>query len=200
MPSRLNGINPLTDTFMSERLKESDKIQRKKDDDKKDGNKRRYYDKLHISYIGKLLNSIHEELKEIGNKGALKGFEKIMNLIGRPPDNIIAVNFTDIVAALSEKKEDDFLRLFVLANKIDESNYELKNWINSLINFDLEQLKIHLNITEEYLQNKNQKAKKNFLDYINSINKVVMNKNINSDKKKIKVNSILNKYYLNKLK
>ncbi len=194
MPFKLNGINPLTDTFMSERLKQSDKVQRKNDDEKRDKNNRRYYDKLNISHLGKLLNSIREELKEIGNKEALKGFEKIMNLIGRPPDNIIAVNFTDIVAALSEKKEKDFIRLFVLANKIDESNYELKNWINSLINFDLEQLKIHLNITEEFLQNKNKKSDSEFLDYIDSINKIVMSENIDLDQKKLKLNKKLNKY------
>ena len=194
MPSKLNGITPLTDTFISERLRQSDEIQRKKEDDNKGENKKRYYDKLSISHLGKLLNSIHEELKEIGNKEALKGFEKIMNIIGSPPDNIIALNFTDIVAALSEKKENDFLRLFVLANKIDESNYELKNWINSLINFDLEQLKIHLNITEKVLKDQNKTNYEKFNGYLDSINKIVMSQNMDSKQKKTKLNKKLNNH------
>src|SRR6056297_3262104 len=101
MPSKLNGVNPLVDNFMSQRLRESNKVKKREEGDKEGDSKRKYYDKLNISHLGKVLNSIHNELKEIGNQKALNAFDKIIELIATPPDNIVAVNFTDIVAALS---------------------------------------------------------------------------------------------------
>ena len=154
MPSKLNGVNPLVDNFMSQRLRESDKVQKRKEREKEGDSKQKYYDKLNISHLGKVLNSIHSELKEIGNQKALNAFRKIIDLIASPPDNIIAVNFTDIVAALSEKESDDFLRLFILAEDISNSQLSLKNWLNSLINFDLKQIKTHLDFTEVFLKEK----------------------------------------------
>lgn len=191
MPSKLNGVNPLVDNFMSQRLRESDKVQKRKEREKEGDSKKKYYDKLNISHLGKVLNSIHSELKEIGNQKALNAFKKIIDLIASPPDNIIAVNFTDIVAALSEKESDDFLRLFILAEDIANSQLSLKNWLNSLINFDLKQIKTHLDLTEVFL-------KENKVDwfnkYINDLNSVVINQNLNKNDKKSEINKIIKKY------
>jgi len=191
MPSKLNGVNPLVDNFMSQRLRESNKVKKREEGDKEGDSKRKYYDKLNISHLGKILNSIHNELKEIGNKKALNAFAKIINLIASPPDNIVAVNFTDIVAALSEKDNDDFLRLFVLAGDIANSRLALKDWLNSLINFDLNQVKTHLDLTEVFLEKNNNDW---FLKYINSLNRLVINQNSNKKDKKNEVNNIITKY------
>ena len=191
MPSKLNGVNPLVDNFMSQKLRESNKVKKREEGDKEGDSKRKYYDKLNISHLGKILNSIHNELKEIGNKKALNAFAKIINLIANPPDNIVAVNFTDIVAALSEKDNDDFLRLFVLAGDIANSRLALKDWLNSLINFDLNQVKTHLDLTEVFLEKNNNDW---FLKYINSLNRLVINQNSNKKDKKNEVNNIITKY------
>ena len=191
MPSKLNGVNPLVDNFMSQRLRESDKVQKRKEREKEGDSKQKYYDKLNISHLGKVLNSIHSELKEIGNQKALNAFRKIIDLIASPPDNIIAVNFTDIVAALSEKESDDFLRLFILAEDISNSQLSLKNWLNSLINFDLKQIKTHLDFTEVFLKEKDADW---FNKYINDLNSVVINQNLNKNDKKSEINKIIKKY------
>ena len=191
MPSKLNGISPLVDNFMSKRLKESDKVQ-KRDEQKKEGkDQQRYYDKLSISHLGKVLNSIHNELKEIGNQKALNAFTKIVDLIASPPDNIIAVNFTDITAALSENNNDDFLRLFILAEDISNSNIDLKSWLNSLVNFNLKQLKTHLDLTEAFLASSDNGW---FLNYLNSINKVVTANDINKTTNENKINKIITEF------
>ena len=191
MPSKLNGVNPLVDNFMSQRLRESDKVQKRKEREKEGDSKQKYYDKLNISHLGKVLNSIHSELKEIGNQKALNAFRKIIDLIASPPDNIIAVNFTDIVAALSEKESDDFLRLFILAEDISNSQLSLKNWLNSLINFDLKQIKTHLDLTEVFLKDNETDW---FNKYINDLNSVVINQNLNKNDKKSEINKIIKKY------
>ena len=191
MPSKLNGVNPLVDNFMSQRLRESDKVQKRKEREKEGDSKQKYYDKLNISHLGKVLNSIHSELKEIGNQKALNAFRKIIDLIASPPDNIIAVNFTDIVAALSEKESDDFLRLFILAEDIANSQLSLKNWLNSLINFDLKQIKTHLDLTEVFLKDNEADW---FNKYINDLNSVVINQNLNKNDKKSEINKIIKKY------
>lgn len=191
MPSKLNGVNPLVDNFMSQRLRESDKVQKRKEREKEGDSKQKYYDKLNISHLGKVLNSIHSELKEIGNQKALNAFRKIIDLIASPPDNIIAVNFTDIVAALSEKESDDFLRLFILAEDIANSQLSLKNWLNSLINFDLKQIKTHLDLTEVFLKDNETDW---FNKYINDLNSVVINQNLNKNDKKSEINKIIKKY------
>jgi len=191
MPSKLNGVNPLVDNFMSQRLRESDKVQKRKEREKEDESKRRYYDKLSISHLGKVLNSIHNELKEIGNQKALNAFDKIIELIATPPDNIVAVNFTDIVAALSEKESDEFLRLFIIAEDIANSSLYLKDWLNSLINFDLKQLKTHLDLTEVFLEKNNKDW---FYKYINSLNRVIINQNLNKKDKKNEINNIISKF------
>jgi len=191
MPSKLNGVNPLVDNFMSQRLRESDKVQKRKEREKEDESKRRYYDKLSISHLGKVLNSIHNELKEIGNQKALNAFDKIIELIATPPDNIVAVNFTDIVAALSEKDSEDFLRLFIIAEDIANSSLSLKDWLNSLINFDLKQLKTHLDLTEVFLEKNNKDW---FYKYINSLNRVIINQNLNKKDKKNEINNIISKF------
>jgi len=191
MPSKLNGVNPLVDNFMSQRLRESDKVQKRKEREKEDESKRRYYDKLSISHLGKVLNSIHNELKEIGNQKALNAFDKIIELIATPPDNIVAVNFTDIVAALSEKESDEFLRLFIIAEDIANSSLSLKDWLNSLINFDLKQLKTHLDLTEVFLEKNNKDW---FYKYINSLNRVIINQNLNKKDKKNEINNIISKF------
>jgi len=191
MPSKLNGVNPLVDNFMSQRLRESDKVQKRKEREKEDESKRRYYDKLSISHLGKVLNSIHNELKEIGNQKALNAFDKIIELIATPPDNIVAVNFTDIVAALSEKDSEDFLRLFIIAEDIANSSLYLKDWLNSLINFDLKQLKTHLDLTEVFLEKNNKDW---FYKYINSLNRVIINQNLNKKDKKNEINNIISKF------
>ena len=188
MPLKLNGINPLVDNVMSKRLSQSDKIQRKKDDEKEGNNKGNYYDQLSISELGKIINSIHEELKEIGNEKALAGFDKIMNLIGRPPNNLVAVNFTDIAAALSEKNDKYFLQLFILAYEIEENNFSFRSWINSLINFELEDLKQHLKICEDYLNNS---KKDKFKKYINSINNIAQSEKISVKNKRLELKNIL---------
>ena len=191
MPSKLNGISPLVDNFMSKRLKESDKVH-KRDEQKKEGkDQQRYYDKLSISHLGKVLNSIHNELKEIGNQKALNAFTKIVDLIASPPDNIIAVNFTDITAALSENNNDDFLRLFILAEDISNSNIDLKSWLNSLVNFNLKQLKTHLDLTEAFLASSDNGW---FLNYLNSINKVVTANDINKTTNENKINKIITEF------
>ena len=191
MPSKLNGVNPLVDNFMSQRLRESDKVQKRKEREKEDESKRRYYDKLSISHLGKVLNSIHNELKEIGNQKALNAFDKIIELIATPPDNIVAVNFTDIVAALSEKDSEDFLRLFIIAEDIANSSLYLKDWLNSLINFDLKQLKTHLDLTKVFLEKNNKDW---FYKYINSLNRVIINQNLNKKDKKNEINNIISKF------
>lgn len=188
MPLRLNGINPLVDNVMSKRLSQSDKVERKKDDEREGNKKGNYYDQLSISELGKIINSIHEELKEIGNEKALAGFDKIMNLIGRPPNNLVAVNFTDIAAALSEKNDKYFLELFILAYKIDENDFPFRPWINSLINFELEDLKKHLKICENYL---NDFKKEEFKKYINSINDIAQSEKISVKNKRLELNNIL---------
>ncbi|MGM0437985.1 MAG: hypothetical protein ACQEQD_06905 [Bacillota bacterium] len=191
MPSKLNGVNPLVDNFMSQRLRESNKVQKREEKEKDGEGKRRYYDKLSISHLGKMLNSIHSELKEIGNQKALNAFSKIIDLIASPPDNIVAVNFTDITAALSEEDSEDFLRLFILAEDISNSSLPLKNWLNSLINFDLKQLKTHLDLTEAFLENNDNDW---FYDYLNSINRVVIKQDVKKDNKNVKINKIISKF------
>lgn len=192
MPSKLNGISPLVDNFMSKRLKESDKVQ-KRDEQKKEGkDQQRYYDKLSISHLGKVLNSIHNELKEIGNQKALNAFTKIVDLIASPPDNIVAVNFTDITAALSENNNDDFLRLFILAEDVSNSNINLKTWLNSLVNFNLKQLKTHLDLTEAFLASSD--SDEWFLNYLNSLNEVVIANNINKTTNENKINKIITEF------
>ena len=193
MPSKLNGVNPLVDNFMSQRLRESDKVQKRKEKEREGEGKQRYYDKLNISHLGKVLNSIHNELKEIGNKKALNAFTKIINLIASPPDNIVAVNFTDITAALSEDDNEDFLRLFVLAEDVSNSSLDLKSWLNSLINFNLKQLKTHLDLTEAFLANSNSNSDW-FYNYLNSLNDLVIKQNINKTNNKDKIDEIVTQF------
>ncbi|MGM0411016.1 MAG: hypothetical protein ACQEQF_09680 [Bacillota bacterium] len=188
MPLRLNGINPLVDNVMSKRLSQSDKVERKKDEEREKNKKGNYYDQLNISELGKIINSIHEELKDIGNKKALAGFDKIMDLIGRPPNNLVAVNFTDIAAALSEKNDKYFLKLFILAYKIDENDFQFRSWINTLINFELDDLKKHLEICEDYI---NKSQKEAFENYINSINNIAQSEKISANNKKEELYNII---------
>lgn len=190
MPERLNGINPLVDNFISKRLSQSDKVKRKNDESGANDNKRDYYDRINISHLGKLLNAIQKELKEKGDKEALSGLDEIMDLIGRPPSNLVAVNFVDIAAALSEKDDADFVYLFVLADKIAGSEIDLRSWINSLINFDLDCLKKYLLLTGDLLK-KDRKEKMSY--YIKRLNQIAMNQDLNNSQKSEKLDYILNK-------
>ena len=190
MPRKLNNINPLVDNFFSRRLGESNKVKRKTEDDENNKGRRRSYDKVIISDLGKLLTSIKKELQEQGNQKALDGFNSIMELIGHPPSNLVTVNFADISAALSEQNSPDFIRLFETAYSLKEADFNLKKWVNSFINLNPEQLSHHLDITNYFLKTDNSS---DFHLYIDKINNLVLDQDIEREIKLEKLDSLLEK-------
>ena len=189
MPRKLNNINPLVDNFYSRRLGESNKVKRKKKDQESNSRKKRDYDEVVISDLGKLLTSIKEELKNCGTKKAISGFNSIMELIGHPPSNLVTVNFVDLSAALSEQNSTDFIRLFEIADLLEERNYNLQKWINSFVNLSPDQLGHHLDITNFFLETDNSQ---DFNSYVDTINNLVLNQDLERDVKLQKLEKLFN--------
>jgi hypothetical protein len=189
MPKRMNNISPLIDNFFSQRLGQSKRVKRKKQDEDGRGGTKGDYDRVTISHLGKLLNAIKQELKDSGNKQALSGFKKIMNLIGHPPSNLVTVNFADIAAVLSERGSPDFIRLFTTADLLESEDFALNKWINCLVNLNPEQLSYHLDLTGLFIKNKDRTG----LDYyLDSINRLVHDQKLDRELKIEKLDGLIN--------
>ncbi len=191
MPRKLNSISPMVDHFMSRKLGEADRVQEKREGEEEGRGSGRNYDRVTISHLGRVLNFIKKEVADNDDPRLQSGFERIMSSLGDPSSNLLTVGFADLAAALREKDDPNFEKLFVLADSF-ENNEGLILWLNSLVNLQFEQIDYHFKITEKLLAESGT-----LKEYLHKLNQIALQENIEKKEKIKKIDQVMDNFYHN---